>query len=265
MRKILLSIIIFTVTISIYLSTYATASIPFNFTGETEVIKGENEKITLIISLGAFTEIPAEPIMGYEAVLNYDTSVFSSVEVEGLNDWTAQYVDGTKRLIGETGTTAVENKEIAKITLTLNSNAVIGDTTVELTDVLLTVNDDDSLDFKYKKEITITIKEKQEQQTNEENGTNDRDSAKVSDNAEEGSLQIQEDVVKSKETSNNTNNATDNKNKNNIITIKATQEDTTTANNSIPKTGIGKIMAVLFGAILSAIICLKRYKSIKIK
>lgn len=49
--------------------------------------------------------------------------MFNSATIEGLNDWTAQYTESTKRLIGETRTKGEANKEIAKITLTLKDDA----------------------------------------------------------------------------------------------------------------------------------------------
>ena len=109
-----------------YQTVYATenstgASVVFNFSGDSKVTQG-TKTVTYTISLGDFVGIPENAMMGYEAVLEYDSNVFSSATIEGLNDWTAQYTESTKRLIGETRTKGEANKEIAKITLTLKES-----------------------------------------------------------------------------------------------------------------------------------------------
>ena len=161
--KILTVSIVSLMIIGLFQISNAASNVDVKLTGETEV-KQDSKTVTLTISLGDFTEIPENPIMGYEAVLEYDKDIFSSVTVEGLNNWNAQYLDSTQRLIGETVSTGEPNKEIAKITLTLNENAKVGTTSVKLTNGLLTVNDEDSLDFEFEKEVQITIKEKEQEQ-----------------------------------------------------------------------------------------------------
>ena len=144
MKKIVTSFIILIIAILMYQTVYATenstgASVVFNFSGDSKVTQG-TKTVTYTISLGDFVGVPENSMMGYEAVLEYDSNVFSSAAIEGLNDWTAQYTESTKRLIGETRTKGEANKEIAKITLTLKDDAPAGNTTVKLNNVLLTAN-----------------------------------------------------------------------------------------------------------------------------
>ena len=171
MKKIVTGFIILIIAILMYQTVYATenstgASVVFNFSGDSKVTQG-TKTVTYTISLGDFVGIPENAMMGYEAVLEYDSNVFSSATIEGLNDWTAQYTESTKRLIGETRTKGEANKEIAKITLTLKDDAPAGNTTVKLNNVLLTANGNQ--EFSYTKEATLQIEAKAEEPKNDEN------------------------------------------------------------------------------------------------
>lgn len=249
MKKIVTSIIILLMAVCIFQASYATegdgvnANIPLSFAGDTKISQ-DTQKITYTISLGDFTGIPQNPIMGYEAVLEYDKNIFESVTVEGLNNWTSQYDESTGRLIGETKETAQPNKGIAKITLTLNQNVNPGNTTIKLKNVLLTVNDD--IDFEYEKEATLTIEEKSEDKDKEEtNGKNEEE-------AGEDKKEEKPDTT----TSNNNSTGT---------SINKANTDKTTTSAKLPKTGTYTIALIVLVIGAVGIVCLIRYKSIETK
>lgn len=251
MKKIISSLIILIVSIFIYQASYAAdASVEFNFTGDSKITQG-TKTVTYTISLGEFQGIADNPMMGYEAVLNYDSNIFSSATVEGLNDWTAQYTETTKRLIGETRTKAEPNKAIAKITLTLKDDASVGSTLIKLNNILLTVND--TQDFNYTKEAPLTIEAKVEEPKNEEKNENTGSTTDNQPKQEETKNQSENPTSDKSNTSNEFQSLTSNKNNN------------TTNAKTLPKTGIEKIALIVILVAAVGIGCLIRYKSIETK
>lgn len=249
--KILIVSMISLMIIGLFQISNAASNVDVKLTGETEVTQ-DAKTVTLTISLGDFTEIPKNPIMGYEAVLEYDKDIFSSVAVEGLNNWNAQYLDSTQRLIGETISTGEPNKDIAKITLTLNENATVGTTSVKLTNGLLTVNDEDSLDFEFEKEVQITIKEKEQEQEQEQG---DEEEQKEEEKNTFAGYQIAGSEEKQNSgTASNVGSSSSNSSK-----------DKTIAEKDLPKTGIAKIAVIMILIATVGIASLIRYKSIKLK
>lgn len=254
MKKIFISIIVLLMTISIYQVSFAVkgqSSIPLNFTGANKISQ-DTKNITFTVSLGEFTEIPQNPIIGYEAILEYDKNIFSSVTVEGLNNWKADYAEGTGRLLGETLTIGEANKEITKITLTLKDGVEPGTTTVKLKSVLLTVNDD--LDFNYEKEATLTIEKKAE----EEQPKEDKNEVPAQNTTEEDKTKDESKDKTEKE------QETDNSKKSNNTQVKA-NEDKTTSTKKLPATGMGKVAMIVTVVAIIGIGCLIKYKSIEIK
>ena len=252
MKKIFISIILLLVVIAMSQFSYA-ANVAIDFSGETEITQ-DTKTISLILSLGEFSEIPGNPLMGYEAILEYDKTIFSSVKVEGLNDWRADYDDSTGRIIGEALSFGEANKQITQITLTVADNATPGNTTVKLKEGLLTVNDDEELDFTFEKAAQITIAENNEEDNpNENNVPNENATGNTDENT----------------TGNQTGNQTGNKTNNNTstlgnISVKG-NEDKTTASKILPSTGIGKIALIVVLVVIIGIGCFIRYKSIKLK
>lgn len=258
MKKIITSFIVLILTVFIYQASYAEdASVGFNFSGDSKVTKGTNT-VSYTISLGDFTGIAENAMMGYEAVLEYDNNVFGSVSIEGLNDWTAQYTESTKRLIGETRTKAEANKAIAKITLILKDDAPVGNTTVKLTNVLLTVND--TQDFKYTKEATLEIEAKAEESKNDAQNTN-------VENTNTDTNQSEQQNENKNQANNSTGNSALSNNTSNEFKNLTKNE---TSNNSkaasvLPKTGTERIALAVFMILIIGIGCLIRYKSIQTK
>jgi len=78
-------------------------------------------------------------IIGFEAVLDYDSEVFSKVAVKGEDKWSGlSYVSSSKKLTGfiiSKENSVNESGDIATITLTVGENAKLGETVVKLKDI----------------------------------------------------------------------------------------------------------------------------------
>lgn len=259
MKKIVINIIILLVAISIFKVSYAQSepsepNIPLSFTGETTITQ-DTQKVTYTLTLGEFSGVPENAIMGYEAILDYDKNFFSEVVVEGTEDWSAQYTASTGRLIGETKTKAEPNKTMLKITLTLKQNVEPGTAYIKLKEGLLTVNDEDRLDVNFSKESTITIEKKKEEQEEKEepNGTNQKQENETSNESNNGS---------------NSNNNNNNNKGNSVLTTntgKNQNKDNTATTKKLPKTGIGTIAILLSMVSIAGIGSFIKYKSIETK
>lgn len=87
------------VTINSYAeTTEETKEIDLTVTGVTKV-ETTAKTVTLKIKLGSFIGIDEQISLGYETILDYDTSIFESVTVKGLNGWNAEYEVSTKKLL----------------------------------------------------------------------------------------------------------------------------------------------------------------------
>lgn len=176
MKKVVVSMMIILMILSIGVTTYAqelsnteqgTEGTDTPKTPRVEVKikpeKSEDEKtITIILSLGKFTNVKENAMLGYEAKLDYKDEIFETVEtkdVKGLNGWTATYSPTTKALIGDP-IIGKENTDITEITLHLKDGVEAENTTVKLTEFLL--SDDDENDL-YALDLPISISIKKEE------------------------------------------------------------------------------------------------------
>lgn len=176
MKKLVVSMMIILMILSIGVTTYAqelsnteqgTEGADTAKTPRVEVKikpeKSEDEKtITLTLSLGKFTNVKENAMLGYEAKLDYKDEIFETVEakdVKGLNGWTATYSPTTKALIGDP-IIGKENTDITEITLHLKDGVEAESTTVGLTEFLL--SDDDENDL-YALDLPISISIKKEE------------------------------------------------------------------------------------------------------
>ena len=101
-------------------------------------------------NLQGLEETAGNIVLGYQAKLSYDSAMFKSVKVEGMNGWTATYENGT--IVADT-TSAKPNTDITKITLTLNQNLTAGISgKININNVLLS---DGENDFTFNKEAGL--------------------------------------------------------------------------------------------------------------
>lgn len=224
---IMITIVLLFGTVCSYAAeTSTTTNIELNLNGSKTIEDGETTT-ELVLHLGAFTGIEENVTLGYEGILEYDKDMFSSVAVEGLNSWNAEYIATTKKMVGDVAH-AKSNIDITKITLTLKDGVEPGTTgKVTISNILLS---DGINDFTFNKEITIT------------KGTNTLVE------------QEKEDIP---------NNAEDKKD----TSVKNAQDiDKVTASAKIPKTGTtNKLIIMTILIALVGIVSLIRYKNIKLK
>lgn len=146
-------------------------NIEIKFDTESLSINKEQKTVEFMLSLGEFKGIEENIVLGYEATFEYDTNMFESAKVEGLNGWSVTYEPSTKVLIGETPTAVGKaNTNITKITLTLKDGLEAGTKgVVALNNLTLTDGGDN--DFSFSSEITLSIAE-DTQEENENTNTN---------------------------------------------------------------------------------------------
>ena len=258
MKKIISMIFIIIILIAGTVNVKATdeqaKNIELNVSGQTTI--GVDERtVEVIISLGNFTGISENIVLGYQATLEYDEDMFKSIKVEGLNSWTTTYEESTQILIGELATaTAKANTNITKITLTLKDGIEPGTMgTINLKNIELT---DGTNDFTYNKSITVKVEEK----TEEPNTNTTVDTNTIQDNTTNTNEQNQAgNLVDNKVSATNTPNSASGLNK-----VNSNNVDNTKAVKSIPKAGMTNILIIGICVITIAGIIFK-IKSRKIK
>lgn len=262
MRKILVSIVVFILAIFTFNLSYAeveNADIPLVFTGTTSIVEG-TENLTLTLSIGEFKNIPENPIIGYQATLEYDTDIFESVEVTGSNGWSAVYEKNNGNIVGESVNTASEKTEIATFKFKLKSDAKPGKANITLKNIkinaqpLTGTGESVTLNKEEKVEVTITAKESQNQEPSSEEPKTQQP--------------VEEETKKQEQPASTQQQPTTQENKGETkqvtTTIKA-NEDKTATSNILPKTGLGKLATALAIIIIIGTISLIRYKTIRIK
>lgn len=256
MKKIIS--IIFMIIILVVTTTNVNATdeqaknIELNVSGQT-TIESDVKTVDLTVSLGNFTGISENIVLGYQTTVDFDTNMFETVTVEGLNGWTATYSSDTSTLIGDTQS-AKANTNITKITLTLKDGIEPGTTgTINLKNIELT---DGTNDFTYNKSITVKV----EEETEEPNTNNTGDTNTIQDNTTNANKQNQAgNLVDNKVSATNTLNSASGLNK-----VNSNNVDNTKAVKSIPKAGMTNILIIGICVITIAGIIFK-IKSRKIK
>ncbi len=259
-KKVIIFIVTFFMILNVF-STYKTVNaetknnIEINLKGNSTV-KQDTKTIELTLSLGNFVGVEENIVLGYEANVEYDKKMFSTVKVEGLNGWTASYESTTNVLIGELPTaTARANSDIAKITLTLQSDVQPGVSGVfKLNNLQLT--DSEDLDITVNKSITITKEtevekepEKQEGQTPEKQKDPEKQTQEESKTQEEQKAQQQKQPATTQQQKSNTQNTTATKKVSNL-----------------PYAGLQNFIVItLLIVFITGVLALIRYKTIKIK
>ena len=252
MKKIIS--IIFMIIILVVTTTNVNATdeqaknIELNVSGQT-TIESDVKTVDLTVSLGNFTGISENIVLGYQTTLEYDTNMFESVAVEGLNGWTATYSPDTNILIGDTQN-ARANTNITKITLTLKDGVEAGTSgTINLRNIELT---DETNDFTYNRTITVRI----EEESNPGDNTNT-----IQDNTTNTNEQNQtgNSVINNNVSATNTSNSASSLNRTNSSNV-----DNTTATKVIPKAGMTNILIIGICVVIVAGIIFK-IKSRKIK
>ena len=233
-NKIIMTILIIAMILTIgTISSFAEgeANIELNLNGQT-TINEDTKTVELTLSLGDFTGVEAGATLGYQATLEYDKNMFQSVEVEGLNGWTANYESSTKVLLGDVDR-ANPNTDITKITLTLKDDVQPGtEGKVQINNILLT---DGNNDFTFNKEVTVKMEEEVTTPVEDDNTNNSGNNGNATNNNSSINANISNNAGMQSENTDNT-------------TVQATR---------LPNTGIENIILVAIAVTIVAIIVFK--------
>lgn len=233
-NKIIMAILIIAMILTIgTISSFAEgeANIKLNLNGQT-TINEDTKTVELTLSLGDFTGVEAGATLGYQATLEYDENMFQSVEVEGLNGWTANYESSTKVLLGDVDR-ANPNTDITKITLTLKDDVQPGtEGKVQINNILLT---DGNNDFTFNKEVTVKMEEEVTTPVEDDNTNNSGNNGNATNNNSSINANISNNAGMQSENTDNT-------------TVQATR---------LPNTGIENIILVAIAVTIVAIIVFK--------
>lgn len=233
-NKIIMIILIIAMILTIgTISSFAEgeANIELKLNGQT-TINEDTKTVELTLSLGDFTGVEDGATLGYQATLEYDKNMFQSVEVEGLNGWTANYESSTKVLLGDVDK-ANPNTDITKITLTLKDDVQPGtEGKVQINNILLT---DGNNDFTFNKEVTVKMEEEVTTPVEDDNTNNSGNNGNATNNNSSINANISNNAGMQSENTDNT-------------TVQATR---------LPNTGIENIRLVAIAVTIVAIIVFK--------
>lgn len=233
-NKIIMAILIIAMILTIgTISSFAEgeANIELKLNGQT-TINEDTKTVELTLSLGDFTGVEDGATLGYQATLEYDKNMFQSVEVEGLNGWTANYESSTKVLLGDVDK-ANPNTDITKITLTLKDDVQPGtEGKVQIKNILLTDGDND---FSFNKEVTVKMEEETTTPAEDDNTNNSENNG----NATKNNSSINANIA------------------NNAGMQSGNTDNTTVQATRLPNTGIENIRLVAIAVTIVAIIVFK--------
>ena len=236
MKKIV-SIVLFILIICTMLNVNATA--PASDVGVYANVKEQSSnKMVIEYGLLNFVEVEEGQAMVITMTLDYDTSVISSVQAQGLNNWSASFEEGTKRLVLETNS-GKANTGVVQLTFNINQSATINSSNNKITLKDINISEGENLD-KYDENHTFEIS----LNNDEENGGN---TAKPGNNTNTAN-------------SNGSQNGSTNSKTNSI----AGNVDKTVAKNQLPKAGLKNIAIIAIVVIAVAVVIFK-IKSRKIK
>ncbi len=235
MKKIV-SIVLFILIICTMLNVNASA--PASDVGVYANAEKQSSKMVIEYGLLNFVEVEEGQAMVITMTLDYDTSVISSVQAQGLNNWSASFEEGTKRLVLETNS-GKANTGVVQLTFNINQSATINSSNNKITLKDINISEGENLD-KYDENHTFEIS----LNNDEENGGN---TAKPGNNTNTAN-------------SNGSQNGSTNSKTNSI----AGNVDKTVAKNQLPKAGLKNIAIIAIVVIAVAVVIFK-IKSRKIK
>lgn len=237
MKKIV-SIVLFILIICTMISVNAVA--PASDVGVYANAEKQSSKMVIEYGLLNFVEVEEGQAMVITMTLDYDTSVISSVQAQGLNNWSASFEEGTKRLVLETNS-GKANTGVVQLTFNINKSATINSSNNKITLKDINISEGENLD-KYDDNHTFEI-------ALNNDGENTGNTSKPGNNSN---------------TSNNNQNGLKNNAVTNKNSIAGGNTDKTVAKNQLPKAGMKNIAVIAIIAISIAVVIFK-IKSRKIK
>lgn len=190
--------------------------------------------VTIKLGIGTIQNLAEGTLISFRGILQYDTTIFSEVTVEGLNGYTATFAPETQRIVLDPKE-AVEATEVANITFTLAEGVSPCTTSIKFQVEEFTDGTNDFELETYTSSISIreTTPEQPEQPDDTENPDDDQNQTPTDSND-----------------TNNTNTP---------------KEDNTIADQDLPKAGIKTMIALIAIVAIFGAFVLIRYKKIQIK
>ncbi len=257
MKKICKIIIFILILMNIF-AVYCLADTIFDIKliSDSEKILKDQSEVVLYLSLQDYTK---DGILGYEASIEYDNTVFESIVMEGLNGWDTPDYDETTHKFVSTTKTAKANTNIAKITMKVKKNATEKQTEIKIKNLIIS-DGIDSNTLNLQKSFSL-VANQTSNSTNEDNKGNDN-------TKDDFNKDDQKDDQKNNQTNLDNENKEDSKKNENTITITPEDKeknDGTTAIGKIPQTGGKPVIIAILSIGVIGIICYIRYRSIQIK
>ena len=260
--KNICKIIIFILILMNIFAVYCLADTTFDvkLTSDSEKILKDQSEVVLYLGLQDYAK---DGILGYEASIEYDNTVFESISMEGLNGWDTPDYDETTHKFVSTTKTAKANTNIAKITMKVKKNATEKQTEIKIKNLIIS-DGIDSNTLNLQKSFSLVVNQTNNS-TNEDNKENDntKDDFNKDDQKDD-----QKNDQKNDQTNLDNENKEDSKKNENTITITPEDKeknDGTTAIGKIPQTGGKPVLIAIFSISVIGIICYIRYRSIQIK
>ena len=190
--------------------------------------------VTIKLGIGTIQNLAEGTLISFRGILQYDTTIFSEVTVEGLNGYTATFAPETQRIVLDPKE-AVEATEVANIPFTLAEGVSPCTTSIKFQVEEFTDGTNDFELETYTSSISIreTTPEQPEQPDDTENPDDDQNQTPTDSND-----------------TNNTNTP---------------KEDNTIADQDLPKAGIKTMIALIAIVAIFGAFVLIRYKKIQIK
>ena len=233
----------------------------------TTVSKGE--EVTVMVGISNVNV--GDGINTFQATLSYDTDVFTSVDIQGINDWTKQTYNSSKGIFILTYSNMLTSTEqgIAKITFKVKE-----DTTKTSGKITLSGIEAANPDVKVTPDDTsITIKIGTTNNSNNNTTDNNTTNNNTTNDNTTNNNTTNNNTTNNNTTNNNTNNSgstnTNNSNSSNVNNqnTSGTNTNTSTSSSSLPKTGIEQwiIVAILAVGIIAVVSYLqyRKYHGIK--
>lgn len=292
-KKILTSLIITIIMIStcglVFADNGETPNVTLNMTNEFTTTT-EATTVTIKLGYGKVENLASGALVSFKGTLEYDTSIFSEVKVEGLNGYTATYAKETQRIIVDPKEPTAST-EIANITFTLADGVEPCSTSVNFEIEEFT---DGTNDFEFtNKEAKINIEKPDANNPEDDNNTDS------TDGTENNTEQTNPETENTNNTGNNTSSTqqtnteqtntettnTTNKTEDTLIIIDdeptagkeeqnqsnnqqnntAKTSDTTTAKEEIPKTGAISFTLIILAFLIIGVISVIKFKNIEIE
>ncbi len=218
-----------------------------DITGNSEVKAGEE----VIYELRVKNINAEDGILSFETLINYNDSLVDvTVESDDNGNWNkASMIENYLTMTRSDLLPSSEDQVIAKIKVTANSDATLGDTTIDLTKIKFTMEGENFFELEDK---SIELKIVQ----GEEDSQEDPDQKEDEDSKEDD---------KKKEDQQKRDNTSKNSVENNTTTVKNLITQNTTSGKVLPFTGIVEtgIVILIITLIVVAYIYYKKYKTWK--